>query len=298
MTARFLIFCLLVLQLTGGVAVAEPQGPFSSGDPDDRVTATSPPRSSFLTKIALYQQRLKQTMATLIRQVKTSGSIYPLLVLLAIAFGYGVVHAAGPGHGKMVAMSYMMSRTPSIAGGLLLGSGIALFHGFSGAICVLGLHYVLQKSISGTLATITYMTQIVSFGLIMLLGIGIAARRGWKLFFREDSRGFPSDTKTRGLLPWAVAVGVVPCPGVVMVMLFCLSMDVLILGLLLAVCISVGMATTISLVAITVAMGKAGILSATSTRHAETLEGVVGILSGIVIASLGTLFLLATIHSA
>ena len=51
----------------------------------------------------------------------------------------------------------------------------------------------------------------------------------------------------KGVLPWAVAVGLVPCPAVVMVMLFCLSMDVVILGLLLAVCISIGMATTISL---------------------------------------------------
>ena len=296
--ARFAVLCLLVLHLSGGFAMAGAQGPFSSGGPDDRVTATSPPHTSFLTKITLYQQQMKRTMAGLIRQVKVSGTIYPLLVLLAIAFGYGVVHAAGPGHGKMVAMSYMMSRTPSVVTGLLFGSSIAFFHGLSGAICVLGLHYVLQKSVSGTLATVTQVTQIVSFGLIILLGIGIAARRGWKLFFKGESWGSPSDTKTRGLLPWAVAVGVVPCPGVVMVMLFCLSMNALALGLLLAVCICLGMATTISFVVITVAMGKAGILGATSTRHVETLEAVVGILSGIVIASLGALFLLATIHSA
>ena len=56
----------------------------------------------------------------------------------------------------------------------------------------------------------------------------------------------------KGLVPWALAVGLVPCPAVVMVMLFCLSMDALALGLVLAVFISLGMALTISGVVIAV----------------------------------------------
>ncbi|WP_319406525.1 hypothetical protein [uncultured Desulfosarcina sp.] len=63
-----------------------------------------------------------------------------------------------------------------------------------------------------------------------------------------------------------------------MVMLFCLSMDLVLLGLLLAICIALG-------------MGKAGILRAVSEKRIEKAEAIVGMLSGAAIAGFGTLFL-------
>lgn len=297
---RTAILLFIFFQLTCPAASAGDGNPFHTPKTPDHTAQNPSPHSSFLTKIALYQQSLKQKMAGLIRQVKTGESIRPFFVVLLIALGYGVIHAAGPGHGKAIAMSYMISRTPSIVTGLRLGCGIAFFHGLSGVICVLILHYVLQKSISGPLATVTYVTQIISFGLIGLLGIGIAIRQGWLLFSKARPQATPSDTKqtSKGLLPWAVAVGLVPCPGVVMVMLFCLSMDALALGMLLALCICLGMATTISFFIMAVATGKAGVLRVTGEKHRETLECKVGILSGIIISSFGVLFLLAAIHLA
>jgi ABC-type nickel/cobalt efflux system permease component RcnA len=75
-------------------------------------------------------------------------------------------------------------------------------------------------------------------------------------------------------------------------------MDATVLGLLLAVCISIGMATTISLVVITIVMGKAGILVAVSNNYAITVEKIIGILSGGAISIFGALFLLTAINSA
>jgi len=98
------------------------------------------------------------------------------------------------------------------------------------------------------------------------------------------------EASRKGVLAWAVAVGLVPCPAVVMVMLFCLSMDAMILGLLLAACISMGMATTISLVVITIIMGKAGILNAVSKNYSIRVEGIIGVFSGGAISIFGTLF--------
>lgn len=291
---------LIFLQLICGLVTANAQNPFLPNNTPDRVVPKPPPQNSFLTKIALYQQQFKQKMAAMIRQIKTSESIRPLFAVLMIAFGYGVLHAAGPGHGKAVAMFYILSRNSSIASGLLFGTLIAFFHGFSGAICVLGLHYVLQKSVSGTLGTVSHTTQIVSFGLIALLGIVILAKNGHALFFKSESSPNPSnkDSKTfkNGLLPWAVAVGLVPCPGVVIVMLFCLSMDSLTLGLLLAVFISLGMATTVSFVVIAVVIGKGISFRTFSTKRTERVESIIGVISGLAITALGVLFLTTAIR--
>ncbi len=102
----------------------------------------------------------------------------------------------------------------------------------------------------------------------------------------------------RNLLPWAATVGLVPCPAVVTVMLFCLSMEALVLGLCLAACICLGMATTIACVVVAVILGKAGMLNVVSEKRAATLEGLLGLGSGAVIAVFGVLFLLAAINAS
>lgn len=273
--------------------------PFTS-KPETQHKAPEPLfKSQLFVKIILWQHKLKQKMSGLIRVAQSEGSAKPLIVLIGLAFVYGVIHAAGPGHGKFVAMSYVLSHKASIMGGLLFGLCIAIFHGFSGAVGVLGLRFIIQRGVSETLATVTTVTQIISFGLIALLGLGILLKNGYAIFFKSASENdaAPAKASRKGLLPWAMAVGLVPCPAVVMVMLFCLSMDVIIIGLLLAACISFGMAATISFVVTAVVMGKAGVLNTVSIKRAERVEGFVGILSGAVIAIFGTLFLLATINS-
>ena len=89
----------------------------------------------------------------------------------------------------------------------------------------------------------------------------------------------------------------VPCPAVVMVMLFCMSMDGLLLGLLLALCIALGMGTTISLVVTAAVLGKTGLLRSVSGKRIETVEAVVGMLSGMAIAVFGILFCIPAVHS-
>ncbi len=300
--AKTLILLQLVFFLACSSLPAADQNPFSSGNTSENSISRPAPHRSFLNRVALVQQQLKQRMTGLIKEVKAGKSVQPLLVVLLIAFGYGLVHAAGPGHGKAVAMSFILSRNPSIATGLLFGTLVALFHGLSGAVSVLALHFILQKSVSSTLASVSYVTQVVSFSLIALLGLGILIKNGWGILmrFRTESAQEAAEHKDSkgGLLPWAMAVGLVPCPGVVMVMLFCLSMGVLPLGLALAACVSLGMAATISLVVIAVVTGKAGLLRMMPEGRVALVEGVVGLVSGIAIALLGTMFLFTTVHFA
>ena len=297
---RLLICLLILLPLTCGPLTVKAQNPFLSSKSSQPVLQTSAPQSSFLTKITLWQLQLKEKMSVLIRRAKTTKSITPLLTILMIAFGYGALHAAGPGHGKAVAISFISSRNASLGSGLLFGSLIAFCHGFSGIICVLGLYYFLTEGISGTLGTVSHITQTVSYSLIALLGFGILIKNSYLLFFKakpEADPGVPDapanytkESKLTFVL-WAATVGVVPCPGVIMVLLFCLSHNMLGLGLWLAVFISLGMATTISLVVVSVVLGRGLSLRSVSEKRVAVVEKVLGVVSGMAITALGLLFL-------
>jgi ABC-type nickel/cobalt efflux system permease component RcnA len=256
-------------------------------------------KSQIFVKIILWQHQLKQKMSELIRNSQSEGRIKPLIVLLGIAFTYGILHAAGPGHGKVVAMTYVLTHRSSILGGILFGTCFAFVHASSGAIGVLGLKYIIQSSFSETMISATTITQLVSFSLITILGLSILYKHARTVFtHKATDRDLESNTGSRkGVILWSVAVGLVPCPAVVMVMLFCLSMDVMTLGLLLAVCISLGMATTISFVVIAIVFGKTGVLATVSEKYAFRVEGVIGILSGGAIVTFGTLFLVSTINT-
>jgi len=292
-------YTLMILLVLLGASTVQAQNPFQSSKPRESEEQTAAKRPSLLVGISIWQGELRQQMAELVRRAKNEGVLGPLAALLALAFGYGVLHAAGPGHGKVVAMTLILSRKASVRAGVLFGFGIAAVHGLSGTLSVLALYAILEVGVSGSLAKVTTVTQVVSFGLISILGLGILFVNMRALLFavrqREEPRQDHAAASDRPLVPWAVAVGIVPCPGVTMVLLFCLSMDALLLGLFLAACISLGMALTISAFVIAASQGKGLMLSFLSKSGLPRLEHVFGALSGIAVAALGGVFLAASV---
>jgi len=95
----------------------------------------------------------------------------------------------------------------------------------------------------------------------------------------------------------ALAVGMIPCPGVVLVMLFCLSLNTIGLGLLLAFSLTLGMAITISAVGVLALAGKNIALGALEHRHrlAEIFQRGIETAGALSVTVLGLLFLAATI---
>ncbi len=282
---------------------AEAQSPFVSKGPSQDMSQApkAPPRYPFLDKISAWQQRLNLKMAVLTRQAKETGRPGPLLLLIGIAFAYGVLHAAGPGHGKAIAASYLLSHKSKLSRGILLGNMAAFFHGMSGVLLVLIVHVVLMKGITGSLEHVTKTTQLISYALIAVLGAVLLSRNilSWrKANFDEDVHNtgrFP--LKKRDYIAMAFAVGVVPCPGVVLVMLFCLSLKEIGLGLLLALSLILGMAFTISVVGVFGIAGKHFALRILSPRPELTtsIEKGVETIAAFMITALGVFFFAAVI---
>ena len=296
-----LILLLLLASASGALA----QNPFfSKKKPSSRPAPSqlAPPHPIFI-KLAVWQKQLKDTMAGLIEQARSERRPGPILYLLLLAFCYGVLHAAGPGHGKAVVTSFILSQKRSLAGGLLLGNGVALAHGIAGIILVLAVHFILKSGLIGPLQTVTRTTQYISYSLITLLGAALVIKCfiKWRSAGRDNRK--PGENTAAGsgkrMLPVVIAVGMIPCPGVVMVMLFAMSMNLIGLGIILGLCIAAGMAVTITLVVILAMYGKGLMLKALGrdSRLAKRIELGIEATAGVLVAALGGLLLVGMVYT-
>jgi len=112
---------------------------------------------------------------------------------------------------------------------------------------------------------------MISYSLVLLIGLGLLIHTLFTIRRnpgRETENTPSSDIpQNRSVLPLAVAVGMVPCPGVVIVMLFALSFNLLAVGLVMSFIMALGMAATISLVGVLPILGKEDLLLGLSRKE-------------------------------
>ena len=296
---KLLTVALIIIFLSICIPPSAAQNPFTSKAQPPKASQQQAMPNHFLAKISFWQHQLNQKMAALTRQAKETGSMKPFFFLFIIAFSYGILHAAGPGHGKAVAASYIISQKGKVIDSLLFANMIALFHGFSGMFLVLFIYFVLNSSVSGTLLDVSRITQIISYSLILLLGTVLLTKSIYlwcrrTVIDRRYPEGYTRGRKI-GSLATAFVVGMVPCPGVVLIMLFSLSLDMIGLGFLLALSMTLGMAVTISAVVVIGTIGKNLAIGVLQRRRdlAEIVGQIIETIAALMIMALGALFLAA-----
>jgi ABC-type nickel/cobalt efflux system permease component RcnA len=162
-------------------------------------------------------------------------------------------------------------------------------------------HFVLKRGISGSLESVTRTTQLISYGLIVLLGAVLLTKSLFSWRSKPGNEGsyqtHASEEKRMTPLAMALAVGLVPCPGVVLVMLFCLSLNAVGLGLVLAFFLILGMAMTISAVGVAGLAGKNLAFGVLERRHrlVKTFQRIIESAAALLVMLLGLLFLVAAL---
>ncbi len=250
------------------------------------------PGSGLSLTIVRWQQQLRQKMSQLIRKARENGQYGPVALVLALGLAYGVVHSAGPGHGKAAAASYVMGARPGLVRGVLFAVILAFTHAGSGMLLVIMVKAVLHYSVNASLEQVTRITRQVSFSLILALGGYLFVDAVIQL--RAKSHEKHKDEKPVLGLFAAVAMGLIPCPGVVMTTLFCLSMDALGLGIALGAAIGTGMAFTLSTVVVLAIMGRQTLVAGAARLPwgLARPEALIQAVAGVLVAALGGLFLL------
>jgi nickel/cobalt transporter (NicO) family protein len=257
---------------TGGPETSAAANPFT-GEPSDapagqpaEVERTWAPIAFVGQALLTFQREANRTIASQMRAIREGDSSLPLLIGIGLAFLYGVVHALGPGHGKLVVVAYFLSRQARIGRGLLMGLQIATFHVLSAMAVVALADLLLRQAFGGPPAEVAGL-RLASYGLIGLIGVvmlfqavrrsrlrraGVEVSHACCGHARSDPQapGGAPERAEQGAL--SLGVGLVPCTGAVLILLYAMANDILLAGMLLVTAIAAGMAIT---------MGALGLLS-------------------------------------
>ncbi|AHB48270.1 nickel ABC transporter permease [Hyphomicrobium nitrativorans NL23] len=291
--------------------------------------------------LLMQQQRLNREMAAAVRQMK-SGSVLDATLLLAfIGFSYGVLHAAGPGHGKAVISSYVLANHETVRRGILL-SFLAAFIQALSAIAIVGLLAVALNATRVEINAAEGWIETISWAFVALIGAWLLYSQIAALVRRRSERQavastahththgasccghdhdhehdhrhdhghrhahdhehthksqdahaacetcghahIPDPTQLRGPMSWskalaiAFSVGIRPCTGAILILVFALSQGLLLAGVFATFAMAFGTAITVSVLAA---------LAVGSRELAKRMAGGDGRLAGFVTSGIG-----------
>ncbi len=227
-----------------------------------------------------------------------------MLVALLVAFGFGALHAVGPGHGKTLMAAYLVGAGGRVRHAVAVGGSVAVMH----TAAVLALGFVVLTVTEVFAPERVYPWLGLSSGLIALaLGAGLLVSRFGAWGERDRGRvhrhthGRSNDAGSdrhanphvhphpaeplsrRSLIALAVAGGMLPSPTALVVLLAAVAVDRLAYGLALIGAFSLGLATALVLVGIAALRARDAVAGRISGRTAR----LVPVLSAASIAVVG-----------
>jgi ABC-type nickel/cobalt efflux system permease component RcnA len=299
------------------------------------------------------QQKLHREMAAAVRDLKTAGTITAASVLALISFMYGVLHAAGPGHGKAVISSYVLANERTVRRGVFLSFLAALIQAIS-AIAVVGILAIALNATSLSIKSTEGWIETLSWALVAAIGAWMLTGQVKRLLaymaekpsehdhthhchdhghshgaccadygaaahahpgHDHDGRAHSHDAccghahmpvpkELEGELSWrkalaiAFSVGIRPCSGAIIVMIFALSQGLLWAGIFATFAMALGTAITVSALA-ALAVGSKELaqrMAGEESPWAQRIGLTAGLTGSALVMLMGTVFFFASLQ--
>ncbi|MGB8181577.1 MAG: hypothetical protein WCF13_04325, partial [Stellaceae bacterium] len=225
---------------------------------------------AILVRFAHMQMQLNDVISREFRSVHDTGSIAAALAILALAFLYGALHAAAPGHGKTIVGSYFVANESRWRSGLFMGGVISLLKGLMAIAIVVVMSLILHLKELET-ANQGAVVGCVSYALVVVIGCVVF----WRTATGRDCGHGPtapghvhgatctsadhgsvvpisaSDRSATNFRRFVIAAtGMVPCSSAIIIMLFALANNAIGMGIAAVAALSLGMAVTVSAVGV------------------------------------------------
>ncbi len=280
--------------LLGAAAAHAQSGPFGVGAPE---LGAMPGHGTFFDWVMHQQNQFYLSLKAGLRAMKSDP--HAGLWMAALSFGYGVFHAAGPGHGKAVITSYVLANDETLKRGIMLSFVSAFLQGMVAIVLVGGAIRIFNlTAVQMTDATtaLEYTSAFAVLGLGLWLGWTkivepvLRARRAARAVAvaREDdvvdcviggdpaaaaamaaacacgATHMPDPKLIKGPFNWRralgaiAAVGMRPCTGALIVLVFAHAQGMPFAGVASVLAMAMGTGFTVSLLA-SIAVGARGL---------------------------------------
>ncbi len=258
---------LTVLVLAGHALAA--QSPFGVATPDGGGSAFGGPLAPLFAWIALRQAEFYRMLTGALADMKQNGSA--AWILLLVSFAYGIFHAAGPGHGKAVISAYVLSSGESVRHGVAVSFAAAFVQALT-AIAVVTVAAIIFRVTAQSMTRATEWIEIASYTLIALVGAWLL----WSKIFggghhhhhhhhhehdhdhaghdhhhHGDHHHHPAPKKTGLAAAWSaiLAVGIRPCTGAIIILVFALAQGLFLVGVASTFVMALGTGLTVAVLA-------------------------------------------------
>ncbi|MEQ8965253.1 MAG: hypothetical protein RID91_05465 [Azospirillaceae bacterium] len=312
----------LLLALAGAAAAAGSASPLAAPTVDGPSGT-----AGLIAWLSERQQVFQQTVVDALKELRAGAAPRAFAVLVGAGFLYGVVHAAGPGHGKAIVSSYLLTHPADRRRALVIAAAAALLQGLVAIALVGGMIGLLDLAARQTRDAARWV-EIASFGLVAAVGLALlaraivraSARLGW-WSSASNARGAhphahrhghihihihqPDDehaccgpdpaavADARGPIAVAglvLACGLRPCTGAILVLVLAFAMDLAAAGIASVLAMSVGTGLTVA----AVALGSRAVRSGAVTLSGRLGLGPAAAWTGIAATAVGGLLVTLT----
>ena len=234
--------------------------------------------------------------------------------LAGLSFLYGIFHSLGPGHGKMIVTTYLATNPAKIKASLIM----TVVSAFVQAVVAITLVSILLVFFKSSMRQVNDAAdQFISYSFMAMLLLGViviyrSLKQAWQL--RSAQRHHHHDhgddcgcghkhfanadeinnaTSLREYMVIVFSIGIRPCTGAILVLLFANMVGLYWLGVISAILMAVGTALTTSGIALLTLSGKKIVSRylATNQRQRTMTSIIVKLIGGILLVLLGLLLL-------
>lgn len=237
------------------------------------------------------------------------------LWLVAASFAYGLFHAAGPGHGKAVLASYMLASRAAARRGILLALASSLAQGLT-AFAAVGMLVIVLNTTGARITESVWTLERASFAILTAFGLWLLWSRGLRPMlagepvYRHDHvhgsdcghAHMPDAAAMERPVAWREAAGIVasigmrPCSGAIIVLVFALSQKMLWAGVLSVAAISLGTAVIVALVVLAATAGRGALFRAAAggSRGAPFAHRTIEVVGALMVFGFGMVLLIGS----
>lgn len=264
------------------------------------------------------QQAYYGSMSGTLRQIKTSSPYAAAWTLMFLSFGYGIFHAAGPGHGKTVISAWLLATENELKRGIIIAFLSSIIQALV-AILLVSVLLLVVASAGSTARDFAGFLESASYAMIGAMGLYLiwTALRPHAQHAHHDHhhhhhhdhhhdhvhdehcghahvaeakqvRGEWSLTKAFSL---AFAVGIRPCTGAILVLILANALGIYWAGVASTLVMAIGTFLTVSAIAAIAVYSKklAMRLASRDDRWLDWLGFALRIGGGLAIAGFGGL---------